>query len=142
MSKENIWSNIDFNSNNKKVLDYLKEQSKFLNEITQGVLQMQIENITAYDDYDNFNILQLYKLYVVSENLGNFRIKLLTIIQNNEGPEFPVKIYSDIERKEYPNIEEESFITTLNDILSKRSVQNVIVNLYKQSEEEIKQIKR
>ena len=142
MSKENIWSNIDFNNDNKKVLDYLKEQSKFLSKTTQGVLQMQIENITAYDDHDNFNILQLYKLYVVSENLGNFRIKLLTIIQNNEGPEFPVKIYSDIERKDYPNIEEESFITTLNDILSKRSVQNVIVNLYKQSKEEIKQIKR
>lgn len=117
----------------------MKERSKFLSEITQGVLQMQIENITAYDDHDNFNILQLYKLYVVSENLGNFRIKLLTIIQNNEGPEFPVKIYSDIERKDYPNIEEESFIKTLNNILSKRSVQNVIVNLYKQSEEEIKQ---
>lgn len=133
MEDKNIWENIDFKSNNKRVLDYLNEQAKFLKTSTSGILKMNVENVISYLDEEPIKLVQLYKLYVVSENLGNFRTKLLTLIQNNTGPEFPIEIFSHVENKKYPDVNEINFLDTLNEILSTSSVQNVIINLYKQS---------
>ncbi|WP_353103006.1 hypothetical protein [Myroides odoratus] len=133
MSDINIWNKIDFQSDKKKVLDYLNEQSKYLETSTSRILKMQVENVTAYIEEDSIKLVQLYILYIVSENLGGFRTKLITIVQNNSGPEFPVEVYSHVDDEKCQNVEENSFLNTLNEMLSTPSVQNVIVNLYKQS---------
>mgnify|MGYP006185221319 FL=1 len=133
MSEINIWDKIDFKSDKKKVLDYLNEQTKYLESSTSEILKMQVENVTAYLEQEPNKLVQLYMLYILSENLGNFRTKLITIIQDNSGPEFPVEIYSHVDEKKYKDVLEENFLNTLNNILSTPSVQNVIINLYKQS---------
>lgn len=133
MSDINIWDKIDFKSDKKKVLDYLNEQTKYLESSTAEILKMQVENVSAYLEQEPTKLVQLYMLYILSENLGNFRTKLITIIQDNSGPEFPVEIYSHVDDKKYKSVLEENFLNTLNDILSTPSVQNVIINLYKQS---------
>lgn len=133
MSDINIWDKIDFKSDKKKVLDYLNEQSKYLESSTSEILKMQVENVTAYLEQEPIKLVQLYILYILSENLGNFRTKLITIIQDNSGPEFPVEVYSHVDDKKYKDVVEENFLKTLNGVLSTPSVQNVIINLYKQS---------
>jgi len=130
---KNIWETIRFSDTSKRVLDYLEEQKKFLSDSTSNVLKMDIETVVAYLDEQNLELFQLYLVYVSSEKLGNFRIKLFTVIQNNSGPEFPVKIYIHSTEKTIDDVQEDLFLDKLNEVLSDKNVQNLVLNLYRQS---------
>lgn len=130
---KNIWETIKFSDTSKRVLDYLEEQKEFLSNSTNNVLKMDVETVVAYLDEQNFELFQLYLVYVTSEKLGNFRIKLFTIVQNNSGPEFPIKIHIHSTEKTIDDVQEEFFLDKLNEVLSDKNVQNLVLNLYRQS---------
>lgn len=132
---ENIWNGIDFNNLEiKSAYDYLIEQREFLEKATNKELLMEIESVDAYlDDQDQYPLVGINKLFIVAPRLGNFRRKILTVMERQNRGRFPVEIFCHIDEKKELEIDEKSFLPKITEILNRQEVQSSILSLYKQS---------
>lgn len=136
MTNKNIWTNLNFSeSKEESAYDLLLTQSNPLKDATTGELKMEIEAVDSYLDSDPPKPIAVYMLYVVAPNLGNFRRKLLTVIEGKEDGRFPVDIFCHIDEKKDENITKEDFLEKISEILKRTLVKTSIENLYKQSKE-------
>jgi hypothetical protein len=137
MKSKDIWENIHFSEKKEEsAYDLLNTQSDNLVKATKGELIMQVEAVDAFDE-KNGRPAALYMLYVVAPNIGNFRRKILTVVENSESGRFPVDIICHLDNSPLQKgITKEQFIETIEEILSRPIVKNSIENLYKMSIEE------
>ena len=136
MNNNNIWGNLNFSeSEEESAYNLLLSQSEQLIVATSGELKMEVEAIDSFLDIDPPKPVALYMLYVVAPNLGNFRRKILTVVEGKEEIRFPVDIYCHIDDKKEENISKEAFLDTITRILAKPLVKISIENLYRQSKE-------
>jgi len=135
MSEKNVWSNFNFTTEmTKSAFDYLVEQSNGLTSATKGVLTMEVEALDVIDDSTGSpHPAALYTLYIVSPPLGNYRKKIITVLDNAFDRHFPVDIYSNVEDRKILNVSEDDFLTTIEEILSRKTVKSAIEELYKLS---------
>lgn len=134
MNNKSIWDNLTFTeSKQKSAYDFLVEQSQYLVEKTSGELKMEVEAVDTYIDEKTLKPAALYILYVVAPKLGNYRRKILTVVEYAEAGRFPVEIYCHLDNDKMENITSEKFLNTVSNILSRPIVKNSIENLYKQS---------
>jgi hypothetical protein len=136
MTDLNIWENLNFSaSKEKSAYDLLLTQSNPLIAATTGILKMEVEAIDSFLDVDPPKPIAVYMLYVVAPHLGNFRRKVLTVIEGKENGRFPVDIHCHIDDKEDKNVGEENFLDKISEILKRTLVKNSIENLFQQSKE-------
>jgi len=135
MSDKNIWENLNFTeASTTSAYDLLCTQSEYLDKATNGVLKMQVETIDSLLDGNPPRLAEFYILYVVAPGLGNYRRKILTVAEYADTGKFPVDIVSHIDNsKRIEKVSEDTFLDTIEEILSRPLIQNSIVNLYKQS---------
>ena len=132
----NIWNGLNFeDAPYKSAYDYLNEQSKPLAAATRSELKMEVERVDSYLEGDPIVPVALCKLFVVAPRLGNFRRKLITVVEGKYGGNFPVDVYSHIDDFEETKVTEEAFLRTINEIVRRPVVQASIINLYRQSTE-------
>lgn len=134
--EKNIWKNLNFTSKNDvSAYNLLVEQSKELTIATAGTLRMEVEALDAVYEEGTLNIVALYVLYVVAPKLGNFRRKILTVIEgkSKNSERFPVDIYCHIDDKQYQNINKEDFLDNVAVILESPIVRDSIEYLFNQS---------
>jgi hypothetical protein len=74
-------------------------------------------------------------LYVVAPNLGNFRRKILTVVEGKENGRFPVDIFCHIDEQPDNNVIKDVFLNKITEILKRPLVRASIENLYQQSKE-------
>ncbi len=136
ITEKNIWEVLDFSEpTEESAYNLLLTQSNSLVDATSGALKMEVEAIDSYLDTEPPKPVALYMLYVVAPYLGNFRRKILTVVEGIEG-RFPVDIYCHIGEKEDKNLKEvtkENFLDKITEILMRRLVKISIENLYQQS---------
>jgi len=131
-----IWENFNFSDVlEKSAFDYLTELSEPLIEKTSGLLKMEVEAVDSYLDEEPPRLVALYILYVVATKLGNYRKKILTVVEYSDKGRFPVDIMNHLGNEKLTGIEATNFESTLESILSKPIVKNSIENLFKQSKE-------
>lgn len=136
MSDKNIWSDLNFSESKKEsAYDLLLTQSSQLVVATTGELKMDIEAVDSYLDIEPPKLVAVYMLYVVAPNLGNFRRKILTVVEGKEEGRFPVDIYCHIDEKKEENVTKEQFLDKISEILKRPLVKTSIENLYQQSKE-------
>jgi hypothetical protein len=137
MDTTDIWKNLNFpEKNNETAYTKLINQSDTLYEKTQRNLKIEVEAIDTYIDIDDEQKLgALYMLYVVAPKLGNFRRKILTVLEFNEIGRFPVEIICNMDNDRIINISEENFLNEVEKVLTKTIVKNSIETLYFQSKE-------
>ncbi len=128
MKKElNIWTGMDFSIPVKKSpYNYLLEQRSNLIALTSGVLTMDVE-VSSLDGKI------IYKLYVVSKKLGNYRRIILSVSVVNT---YPVDIsYFDIDGSSVvvKGVLEDEFLDKISEVIQMPSVKILIESLYHQS---------
>ncbi len=133
MEKVNIWENFNFSEKKgKSSLDYLVEIESQLISKTGGILKLEIESMnSSRDQFTHWSGNILNNVYIVSNTLGGYRKKIITVIENNDSY-FPVSITSD-----YTEIilqsEEKDFLDNLEQMLLVPEIKRTIENLYHQS---------
>jgi hypothetical protein len=136
MTDKNIWTKLNFTaSKEESAYDLLLTQSDQLVVATTGELKMDVEAVDSYLDVEPPKPIALYILYVVAPNLGNFRRKILTVVEGKEEGRFPVDIYCHIDDKKDENINKSEFLDKISEILNRKLVSNSIENLFQQSKE-------
>ena len=131
-----IWDSFNFTDvQEKSAFDYLSELSAPLIEKTSGFLKMEIEAVDSYLDEEPPKLVALYMLYVVATKLGNYRKKILTVVEYSDKGRFPVDIMCHIGNEKLTEVTSENFVNTVEIILSKPSVKGSIENLFKQSKD-------
>lgn len=133
---KNIWEAFKFSNEDKSAFDYLKEQKTNLVETTKGILRLDIEAADSYIEDEPLKMVVLYKVFLVAPKLGDYRIKLFTVIEYYDKNRFPVDIYSHIDNTKIDKVEETDFLDKVSDILfSKPMVKSKIQELFKLSRE-------
>lgn len=136
MTDKNIWKNLNFSdSKEESAYDLLLTQSSQLVALTKGELKMEVEAVDSYLNVEPPKPIALYMLYVVAPNLGNFRRKILTVVEGEVDGRFPVDIFCHIDEKKDEGITKENFLDKITEILERNLVERSIVNLYQQSKE-------
>lgn len=139
MENKNIWNGLDFSGKSEEsAYDLLKAQAKDLVEATGGILTMEVEAVDSYLDEEPPKPVALYMLYVVAPTLGNFRRKVLTVMEGKYEGRFPVDIFCHIDDKRDVDITKDGFIEKIAEIMSRTLVKTSIENLFKQSKEYLK----
>ncbi len=127
----NIWENFNFKDRKgKSAYDYLKSQQTSFISKSGGVLSIEIESKDS-TDYQSLT----YDLYVISESLGGYRKKILSVIEGNKTDYFPVTIISDLNDKVSSFVDENDFLYKIEEMLTTPSIKRTIENLYQQSRE-------
>lgn len=137
MSDKNIWEGLNFaESETKSVFELLSTQTTFLSAATESLLKMEIERIDAYlDGSDPLILVGVNTMFVVAPNLGNFRRKILIVIEGKTGSRFPVDIHCFIDNIDEKNVDQDQFLDKINEILRRQLVQESIISLYQQSKQ-------
>jgi len=134
MDNKNIWSNFKFSdSHEESAFDLLVKQTSYLVEATHGKLKMEVEAVDSYLDLIPPKPVALYMLYVVVPTIGNFRKKILTVVEGKVEGRFPVDIMCHIDDQRDDDVTKEMFLDKVEEILSRPSVSRSIENLYSQS---------
>ncbi|GEM_PF-6920885 len=124
----NVWEKYKFSDvNEESAYSLLQTLNESLIEKTSGVLKTDVE---AIDSYYEDKIVALYILYIIVPKIGNFRKKVLTVIEYAENARFPVDILCHINNEKYTGIVKDDFSKKIEDILTMPSVQRTIENLY------------
>ncbi len=131
----NIWEGFNFTERKgKSSLKYLEEQKNSFISKTQGVMKLEIET-TNSSDYQTLT----YDVYIVSNTLGGYRKKIITIIESDRVNYFPVTIMSQgLTGKVLSFVEEKDFLDKLEEMLLVSTIKRTIENLYIQSKENSK----
>ncbi|MEA5141496.1 hypothetical protein [Arcicella rigui] len=129
----NIWDGLTIpeHTKTKSAFDLLKEQNS-LEEQTEQELKMKVESQEVLLEEDN-QILgngRLYILYVLAPNLGGLRRKIITVVEGKYNGKFPVDIICHIDEQKEIAVDEDSFLSKVQEILSRKSVKDTIINLY------------
>jgi hypothetical protein len=133
---KNIWEAFKFSNETKSAMDYLNEQKANLIETTKGILKLDIEAVDSYLETEPPRMVVVYKVFIVAPKLGDYRVKLFTVVEYYDKNRFPVDIYSHLDNDRINNIEEVDFIDKVSEILfTKQMVKNKIQELYKLSVE-------
>jgi hypothetical protein len=136
---ENIWESFNFKERQgKSVYDYLKEQESSFIAKTKGVLILNIDsrNVTDFSH-------MMYDVYVVSKILGNYRKRILTIMEGDMINSFPVTIMAEhLTDKTLTVVNEKEFLSKLEEMLLVPTIKKTIENLYAQSAEHLKEMKK
>lgn len=136
MSQESIWNSLQFSeSKEESAYVLLLTQSELLIEATKGELRMEVEAVDSYIESDPPILVAIYTLYVVAPKLGNFRRKILSVVEGRCEGRFPVDIYCSIDDFKKESVEKADFLDTISRIMARRLVKNSIENLYQQSKE-------
>lgn len=137
MDNRNIWTYLNFSeSKAESAYDLLLTQTDQLAQATNKELEMEIEVIDSFLESEPIKPVALYIVYVVAPKLGNFRRKILTVVEDKEAGRFPVEIFCHIDdKKEDKRVYKEDFLDKIASILSRPSVKISIENLYRQSRE-------
>ncbi|MBK9284036.1 MAG: hypothetical protein IPM51_06910 [Sphingobacteriaceae bacterium] len=138
MAKINVWENIEFSDKKaKSAYDYLVEQKDGLYQQTGGELRMEIDAIDTFlDTKPTITPAALYIVYIIAPRLGNFRRKIISVIEYSDSGRFPVDIFNHMdERDKRTNISEESFLNEFINLLGTHSIKSSIQNLFQQSKE-------
>lgn len=136
MPNQNIWNEFDFSEEQEEsAYDLLSKQSEALIVATSGELKMEVEAIDSYLDETPPIPVALYMLYVVAPNLGDFRRKILTVVEGKSDGRFPVDIFCHIDNQRNDNISKDDFMGKISEILKRQMVKTSIENLYKQSKD-------
>jgi hypothetical protein len=131
---DNIWKSLNFSEiKQESAYDLLLPQAKDLLAATSGELKMEIDAIDAYLEEQPQKFVALYMLYVVAPNLGNFRRKILTIIEGKEIGKFPVEIFCHVDEIKNEKVEKDIFLDKISEILGRPLVKSTIENLYQES---------
>lgn len=126
MEEKSIWDYFNFSEDPRPtVFSLLKPQAKLLEEKTNGVLTM-----TNDHDYNGMTAI-----YIVCPLLGNYRKRILRIIEKDLHQRFPVTIESDMTNELFHDIEEEDFLNKISEIVGHPVVSDRIISLYQQSME-------
>lgn len=134
--KKSIWNGLNFSdSAENSAYNLLLSQADELVVATSGELKMEVEAIDSFLDIEPPKPVAVYMLYVVAPNLGNFRRKILTVVEGKEDGRFPVDIYCHINEKKYEDVPENEFLDKISEILKMPLVKISIENLFKQSKE-------
>lgn len=131
----NIWEGFNFvERKGKSSLKYLEEQKNSFLSKTQGVIELVIESLNS-PDYQTMS----YDVYIVSNTLGGYRKKIITIIESDRVNYFPVTIMSPgLTGKVMSFVEEKDFLEKLEEMLLVSTIKRTIENLYIQSKENSK----
>ncbi len=136
MVTDNIWNNFKFiEEQTTSALDLLNDFKEGLVSQTGGELEIDIEAVDTYIKSNPIELAAAYKFFIVAPKLGNFRRKILTVIEYSNKGRFPVDIvnhYSNDDERSC-DIKEADFKKKIEEILSSPIVKNSIENLYKQS---------
>lgn len=120
----NIWENYNFTEKNNSILEDLNSQKSNLQEITNGILEQSIESCV------NNNGKIEYRLYIVSSNLGNYRIKILTVIAKKKNILIQSNITDTKTYEDYYNTS--SFLKSIESVINETLCATRISNLYQQ----------
>ena len=132
--EKNIWENLDFSDKKQETAyDLLLLQANQLVAATSGELKMEVDAIDAYIEEKPPKFVVLYMLNIVAPKLGNFRRKIITIIEGKEQGKFPVEIFCHVDEFKEENVTEENFINAISKILERPLVKSSIENLYNES---------
>lgn len=131
----NIWEGFNFiERKGKSSLKYLEEQKNSFLSKTQGVIELDIESKNSSD----FQTMT-YDVYIVSNTLGGYRKKIISIIESERANYFPVTIMSPgLTDKVISFVEEKDFLDKLEEMLLVSTIKRTIENLYIQSKENSK----
>ena len=130
----NIWENLNLSEDDSQTAyKLLIGQKDNFAEKTSSELLMDIESTEAAYDNDHKRRMHVYSLFIQVPSLGNFRKKILHVIEAFDVGRFPVNIYCEIDDSTINDVIEEDFLDVIKDILSKDSVKRVIENLFRQS---------
>ena len=137
MTENNIWESFSFSEEKKnRVLDYLSEFKEGLVAQTGGELVLETEAVDAIIDSDPVKPVAVYKLFIVAPKLGNFRRKILTVVEYSDKGRFPVDIVNHFNNDEkLPEITEDQFSRNITKIIVSPIVKSSIENLYQQSKQ-------
>ena len=94
---------------------------------------MEVQAIDSYSEGEPVKILAIYTLYVVAPKLGNFRRKILSVVEGEADGRFPVDIYCSIDEYTAKSVEKADFLRTIAKILERPRVKASIENLFQQS---------
>jgi hypothetical protein len=136
MSEKNIFNKINFQEDKgKSAGEYLLEQKENLEKITGKELTVEIENIDSYLDTEPPKPVALYFFYIVAPRLGNYRKRILTVVEGKEpdSGRFPVDIYSNIDDQRDDNVKKDEFIDKVSEILGRPLVKEVFTRMYNES---------
>ncbi|WP_426491246.1 hypothetical protein [Hymenobacter sp. 102] len=140
MNQENIWKNFDFSkSADESAYNLLISQSDQLLKATGGELKMDVDAIDSYKEGDPVKIVAIYTLYVVAPKLGNFRRKILNVVEGESEGRFPVDIYCVIDGREAKGVNKIDFLETVAIMLKSPRVKSSIENLFQQSKQNNKE---
>lgn len=126
---KNIWENFNFSERNgKSAYDYLVGLKDSFIAKTGGVLSLDVE-ANSSSDYQSMN----YRLFIVCENLGNYRKQILAVKEDNSSY-FPVTIMSHgLTDRVFSFVEENDFLNKIEEMITTSSIKRTIENLYSQS---------
>lgn len=136
--ENNVWEKFQFNEKKQtSALDLLKKFSEGLVIQTSGELRLDTETADAHmDNGQKIVMCAVHKLFVVAPKLGEFRRKILTVVEYSDSGRFPVDIVNHFsnEAKE-PEVTEADFNAKIECILSSPSVKKSIEDLYQLSKQ-------
>ncbi len=134
MDEQNIWEGLDLSEDKlKTAYDYLMPQSENFSKVSKGKLHMDVEVARTKITGRRIDGATLYTLSIVVPNLGNFRKKILHIIEYDDTGRFPVYIYNYLSNILTAEISEEDFLKTIKAILAQPVVVREIETLYRQA---------
>lgn len=131
---QDIWTNIILNDSDEiTALTMLSSQKQAIKEKSAGELTIEIETID-YHEYDKpMKNLTLYILYVMAPKVGNYRKRILTVVEDKNKDRFPVDIISHIDETTKKDVTQDKFLESVTEIISCKVVSRTIQDLYIQS---------
>ncbi|GAA4388946.1 hypothetical protein [Hymenobacter koreensis] len=141
MNQNNIWEKIDFTEQpDESAYDLLAPQAELLSKLTEGVLKMELYAIDSVLGQEPPIPVAVYSLYVVAPHLGNFKRKIIAVLEGRHTGRFPVDIYCEIDQIKDEGIEKDNFVEKVTEIMSREAVKRTIENLYRQSREHLRSL--
>ena len=125
MNDEILWGQIPKTGNLRTPITILREQAGLLGEATNNILQGDVSVSRAGEDF-------LLTLVIIAPSLDNYRYAILTV--HHKMTLYPLLVERLITGGSVQCNNEDSFKTTLKDILSSPRVHLVIDSLLSQSQ--------
>lgn len=126
-SEKNMWGNLDYLDDIRTPTTYLKEQGNLLSEKTGGLLKGDVLN-TSVRDADHTES----ELHIIVPTANNYRYGLLKVKYLIKGM-YPLQITDYANDQKHECRDEEEFLSTLESVLSSKSVMEILGTLFSMS---------
>lgn len=139
---KNLWPEIEIDDVINPV-NFLKEQGKYLEEITKGVLTYYIDKKAYKQESSPSKEIILYNFYIQAPFLDDYRY-LLFFAKHDLIHSYPIEIGAREHSKHYIAKSQEDFEKILEKVLGSDKTKSIVTNLYargnqKEDEEEQKE---